>query len=49
MLVGLGLQLLLVVLVMIGMVLVTVAILLFDNHQSIATGMTLQVGDRASR
>ena len=49
MLVGLGLQLLLVVLVMMGMVLVTVTILLFDNHQSIATGMTLQMGDCASR
>ena len=40
MLVVLGWQLLLVVLVMMGMVLVTVTILLFDNHQSIATGMT---------
>ena len=49
MLVGLGLQLLLVVLVMMGMVLVTVTILLFDNPQSIATGMTLQMGDCASR
>ena len=49
MLVVLGLQLLLVVLVMMGMVLVTVMILLSDNHQSIATGMTLQMGDRASR
>ena len=49
MLVGLGLQLLLVVVVMMGMVLVTVMILLFDNHHSIATGMTLQMGDRASR
>jgi uncharacterized membrane protein len=48
-LVGLGLQLLLVVVVMMGMVLVTVMILLFDNHHSIATGMTFQMGDRASR
>jgi len=48
-LVGLRLQLLLVVLVMMGMVLVTVTRLLFDNPQSIATGMTLQMGDRASR
>ena len=49
MLVVLGLQLLLVVLVMMGMVLVTATILLFDNPQSMATGMTLQMGDRASR